>query len=176
MAGMQETLTDIRTRRSCRKYLPQQIADAQLESILEAATWTPTARGKQSPQMVVVQDAEMLSKLSRLNAQIMGTDSDPMYGAPTAVVVFADATNENGIADASLMMGTLMLAAHAVGVASCWINRGKGMFDLPEGKEIMQQWGVDDKYEGLAICILGYAAEGGIPPVKPRREDYVIRG
>ena len=172
---MQETLIDIRTRRSCRKYLPQQIEDEQLNAILEAATWTPTGRGKQSPQMVVVQDADMLRELSRLNAQIMGTDSDPMYGAPTAVVVFSDSTNENGILDASLLMGTLMLAAHAVGVASCWIHRGKGMFELPEGKEIMQKWGVDEKYEGLAICILGYAAEGGIPPVKPRREDYVIR-
>ena len=94
---MQETLTDIRTRRSCRKYLPEQITDEQLNAILEAATWTPTGRGKQSPQMVVVQDADMLSKLSRLNAQIMGTDSDPMYGAPTAVIVFADGSNENGI-------------------------------------------------------------------------------
>lgn len=172
---MQETLTDIRTRRSCRKYLAEQITDAQLDAILEAATWTPTGRGKQSPQMVVVQDTDTLKELSRLNAQIMGTDSDPMYGAPTAVVVFTDSTNENGILDASLLMGTLMLAAHAVGVASCWINRGKGMFELPEGKELMQKWGVDAKYEGLAICILGYAAEGGIPPVKPRRDDYVIR-
>lgn len=173
---MQETLIDIRTRRSCRKYLPEQISDEQLETILEAATWTPTGRGKQSPQMVVVQDATMLQKLSRLNAQIMGTESDPMYGAPTAVVVFADSSNENGILDASLLMGTLMLAAHAVGVASCWINRGKAMFELPEGQEIVHQWGLDEKYEGLAICILGYAAEGGIPPVKPRREGYVIRG
>lgn len=173
---MLETITDIRTRRSCRKYEPRQITDEQLDTILEAATWTPTGRGKQSPQMVVVQNPEMLSRLSRLNAQIMGTDSDPMYGAPTAVVVFADSTNENGILDASLLMGTLMLAAHAVGVASCWINRGKAMFELPEGKEILAQWGVDEKYEGLAICILGYAAEGGIPPVKPRREGYVIRG
>lgn len=172
---MQETLTDIRTRRSCRKYLAEQITDAQLDAILEAATWTPTGRGKQSPQMVVVKDADTLKELSRLNAQIMGTDSDPMYGAPTAVVVFTDSTNENGILDASLLMGTLMLAAHAVGVASCWINRGKGMFELPEGKALMQKWGVDAKYEGLAICILGYAAEGGIPPVKPRRDDYVIR-
>ena len=173
---MLETIADIRTRRSCRKYESRQITDEQLDTILEAATWTPTARGKQSPQMVVVQDPEMLSRLSRLNAQIMGTDSDPMYGAPTAVVVFADSTNENGIPDASLLMGTLMLAAHAVGVASCWINRGKAMFELPEGQEIKKNWGVDAKYDGLAICILGYAAEGGIAPAKPRREGYVIRG
>lgn len=172
---MLETIQDIRTRRSCRKYLPEQVSDEQLNTILEAATWTPTGRGKQSPQMVVVQDVQMLSRLSRLNAQIMGTDADPMYGAPTAVLVFADASNENGIADASLLMGTLMLAAHAVGVASCWINRGKAMFELPEGREIAEQWGLNPKYEGFAICILGYAAEGGIPPVKPRREDYVLR-
>lgn len=174
---MNDTLNAIRTRRSCRKYLPQQIKDEELNAVLEAATWTPTGRGSQSPQLVVVQDAATLKQLSVLNGSFMGwgPDKDPMYGAPTAVLVFTDTTAPTGRDDSPLMMGTLMLAAHAVGLGSCWINRGKQMFDSEEGRELMKKWGVADKYEGLAICILGYPAEGGILEPKPRREDYIIR-
>lgn len=173
---MNQTITDIKTRRSCRKYKAEQIKEEELAIVLDAAAYTPTGHGLQSPQMVTVQDPELLKALSRMNGAIMNTQKDPFYGAPTAVFVFADTACHTGIQDASLLMGTLMLAAHAVGLGSCWINRGKEMFELPEGKEIMRKWGVADHYEGLGICILGYEAEGGTAPAKPRRKDYVIRG
>lgn len=172
---MKDTITDIKTRRSCRKYKAGQIKQEELDAVLEAAVYTPTGHGLQSPQMVVVQDPELMKELSRLNAIIMGTKKDPFYGAPTAVFVFADITSHTGIQDASLVMGTLMLAAHAIGLGSCWINRGKEMFELPEGLHIKKKWGLGDNYEGLGICILGYEDEGGVMPAKPRRDGYVIR-
>ncbi len=173
---MKETLSDIRTRRSCRKYLPTQVKPEELDAVLEAATWAPTGHGQQSPLMVVVQDAETMQQLSTLNGAVMGAKHDPLYGAPTAVVVFADKENDNGRADAANVMNTLLLAAHAVGLASCWINRGKEMFELPGGADILQKWGIEDKYEGFAITILGYAAEGGIlASPKPRKADYILK-
>lgn len=172
---MKETIADIRSRRSCRKYTAQQVDSAALETVLEAATYTPTGHGKQSPRMAVVQNSELLAELSRLNAQIMDAKHDPLYGAPTAVVVFADTECPTGRQDAALLMGTLMLAAHAVGLASCWINRAKEMFMLPEGAALKAQWGIEDRYEGMAICILGYEAEGGTVPAKPRKADYIVR-
>ena len=173
---MKETLVDIKTRRSCRKYLPQQIKDAELDTVLEAATWAPTGHGTQSPRMVVVQDAALVKELSALNAQVMGAKHDPFYGAPTAVIVFADATCHTGRADAANVMSTLLLAAHAVGLGSCWINRAYEMFDLPEGFELQKKWGLADNYEGFAIAILGYRAEGGtVATPKPRKADYIIR-
>ncbi len=173
---MKETLSDIRTRRSCRKYLPEQIKPEELEAVLEAATYAPTGHGLQSPRMVVVQDPQLMKTLSALNGAVMGAKHDPLYGAPTAVIVFADASNDNGRADAANVMNTLLLAAHAVGLASCWINRGKEMFELPGGTELPAQWGLADKYEGFAIAILGYEAEGGtLATPKARREDYIIR-
>ena len=54
--NMKETLQDLKTRRSCRKYRPEQIKDEELEAILEAGTYAPTGMGKQSPVIVVVQD------------------------------------------------------------------------------------------------------------------------
>ncbi len=173
---MNETLIDIRQRRSCRKYLPEQIKDAELDTVLEAGTWAPTGHGQQSPRMVVVQEAALMKELSALNAQVMGTKNDPLYGAPTAVIVFADATCHTGQADAANVMATLLLAAHAVGLGSCWINRAKEMFELPEGFAIQKKWGLGDNYEGYAIAILGYAAEGGtVATPKPRKADYILK-
>ena len=172
---MKETLQDIRTRRSCRKFRPRQISDEELNAILEAGTWAPTGRGAQSPVMVVVQDRETIDQLSRMNAAILGVDSDPFYGAPTVVVVLADKSRPTCREDGTLVMGTLMLAAHAVGVASCWIHRAHEVFESEEGKALLKKWGIQGDYEGIGHCVLGYAAENGEAPAKPRKENYIIR-
>lgn len=172
---MKETLIDLKNRRSCRKYLPQQITAEELDAVLEAGTYAPTGRGMQSPCMVVVQNNELIAKLSQMNASIMGTAGDPFYGAPTAVIVFEDTTAHTGLQDATLVMGNLMNAAHAVGLGSCWINRAAEMFEMPEGREMLASWGIADRYRGLAVCILGYPAEGGEAHAKPRKADYIVR-
>ena len=85
-----EVLNAIKTRRSIRKYKAEQITDEQLDAILEAGTYAATGMGKQSPVIVVVQKPELIAKLSRMNAAVMGTTSDPFYGAPTVLIVLAD--------------------------------------------------------------------------------------
>lgn len=159
-------------RRSIRKYKTAQISDEELNLVLEIGTWAPTAMNKQSPKIVAVQDKNDIALMSSLNAKIWGTETDPFYGAPTVVVVFADGENKNGVQDASLVLGNLMNGAYAAGLGSCWINRAKETFETPEGKALMKKWGVDDKYVGVGSCILGYAAEEPAP--KPRKEDYCI--
>ena len=155
---MNQTLQDLKTRRSCRRYRPEQIKESELEQILEAGVFAPTGMGMQSPKIVVVQDKETIEELSKMNAKIMGVTSDPFYGAPTVLIVLADKNRSTYLEDGSLVMGNLMNAAHAVGVASCWIHRAK-----------------EGDYAGIGHCILGYAAEGGEAPAKPRKEDYVVR-
>ena len=172
---MNETLKAIRERRSIRKYKAEQIKDSELNAVLEAGTWAPTGKGMQSPVMVVVQDAETIAYLSGMNAQIMGNPAaDPFYGAPTVVVVLSDGENPNWFADGSLVMGNLLLAAHSVGLGSCWINRATELFDMPEGKLLLKKWGLDEKYRGVGHCILGYA-DGPAPEPRPRKEDYIVR-
>lgn len=172
---MKETLTDLKARRSCRKYTTEQVSEDALNAVLEAATYAPTGHGQQSPVMVVVQEPAMIARLSQLNARIMNTTRDPFYGAPTAVVVFEDTSNSTGHEDACMVMANLLNAAHAVGLGSCWINRGRQMFELPEGTEIKANWGLGENMAGLAVCILGYPAEGGILAPRPRKEGYIIR-
>lgn len=169
-----ETLNTLKTRRSCRKYLPQQITDAELEAVLEAGVWAPTAMNRQSPIIVVVQDEETRALLSRMNAAIMGTGQDPMYGAPTILVVLADANNRCAVQDGSLVLGNLMNAAASIGLGSCWINRAKEEFESEEGKALLRKWGIEGEWIGVGHCILGYP-DGPLPAPKPRKEGYVVR-
>ena len=172
---MNETLTTLNTRRSIRRYRPEQVRPETLDAILEAGTYAPSAMGKQSAVMVVVQDPETIALLSRLNAEIQGRPgTDPFYGAPTVVVVLADGETYNWMRDGSLVMGNLMNAAYALGLGSCWIHRAQPMFDSPEGKDLLRQWGLSENLKGVGNCILGYP-DGDIPAPKPRKQDYIVR-
>ena len=167
-----ETIQTIRSRRSCRAYKPEQITNEELEAVLGAGTYAASAMGKQSAKIVVVQDAATREKLSRMNAAIMGKDCDPMYGAPTILVVLADANAKCAVQDGSLVMGNLMNAAASLGIGSCWIHRAKEVFASEEGKALLKKWGVEGDYEGIGHCVLGYPA-GDVPKAKPRKENYV---
>ena len=171
-----ETIETIRSRRSCRAYKPDQITNEELEAVLGAGTYAASAMGKQSAKIVVVQDAATREKLSRMNAAIMGKDGDPMYGAPTILVVLADANAKCAVQDGSLVLGNLMLAAASLGLGSCWINRAKEEFESDEGKALLAKWSVEGTWRGVGHCILGYAAEGGEQAGaerKPGRVTYV---
>lgn len=161
------------TRRSVRKYQPQQVSDADLEKVLEAGLYAPTAKNNQKPVMVAVRDKETRDLLSKLNAKIMGVESDPFYGAPCVIVVLADPDFPTWIDDGSLVMGNLLNAAHALGLGSCWINRARETFDLPEGKELLKKWGLPETYRGIGNCILGYAAEEPAP--KARLDGRILK-
>ena len=171
---MNETLKTLKERRSCRKYLPKQVETDALDAILEAGTYAPTGMNRQAPVIVAVQDKATRDKIAKMNAAVMGVDSDPFYGAPTVLVVLADPAVRTWVEDGSLVMGNLMNAAHAVGLASCWIHRAREVFDSDEGKELLKQWGLPDTLRGVGNCILGYA-DGPLPDARPRKEGYIVR-
>ena len=94
---MNEVLKVLKERRSVRKYKAEQIRDEELNAILEAGTWAPSAKGLQTSVMVVVQDPETIAWMSKLNAEIQGNPgTDPFYGAPTVVVVLGDGEMAEG--------------------------------------------------------------------------------
>lgn len=169
---MSDVLEKIKSRRSVRKYKSDMIPQEALDKILEAGTYAATGMGAQSPIIIAVTNKEVRDKLSKLNASVMGTDSDPFYGAPVVLIVLADKSRGTYLYDGSLVMGNLMLAAHELGLGSCWIHRAKEEFESPEGKEILQSLGITGDYEGIGHCILGYA-DGPEPDAKPRKDSYV---
>lgn len=170
---MNDTLNTLKTRRSIRKYKDQQVPEDLLEKILEAGTYAPSGMGQQASKMVVVRDKRLVSKISKMNAKIMGTDTDPFYGATTVVIVFSDTKRPTHVEDGSLVMGNLMNAAHAVGIDSCWIHRAREVFETEEGQKLKEQWGVPEDYIGVGNCILGYR-DCEYPEAAPRKEDYIL--
>ena len=164
-------LDAIHKRRSIRKYRPEQITKEELETVLEAGTWAPTGMGRQSPWIGAVRDKAQRDLLSKINAEIMGTTSDPFYGAPTIVLVFAPTDNSNGERDGSLVLGTMMLAAQSINLSTCWINRIDKMSEREDVRKLMDSWHLPHGLRGVGSIALGYAAAPAKAP-KPRKEGY----
>lgn len=164
-------LTAIKTRRSCRCYGKEQVKDKDLKAVLEAGTYAPTAKGMQDPYIVAVQNEADLKQLAAMNAAVMGTSANPYYDAPTYILVFASDGGRNALQDGSCVLENMMLAAHAVGLATCWINREREMFETPEGKALMAKWGLPEGLMGVGALSIGYA-EGPMKAPKERKEGY----
>ena len=169
---MSDVLETIESRRSIRKYKSDMVPQDKLEKIIEAGTYAATGMGKQSPIIVAVTNKELRDKLSAMNAKIMGTNTDPFYGAPVVLIVLADKSRPTYLYDGSLVMGNLMVEAEAQGIGSCWIHRAKEEFESEEGKEILKSLGIEGDYEGIGHCVLGFA-DGPAPKAAPRKDSYV---
>ena len=170
---MNEALQAMETRRSVRKYKSDPIPQEVLEQIVRAGTYAANGMGRQSAAIVAVTNRELRDRLSRMNAAVMGANSDPFYGAPAVLVVLAEKDCVTNVYDGSLVMGNLMLAAHTLGVGSCWIHRAKEEFESDEGKAILKELGIEGDYIGVGHCILGYPAEA-LPAPAPRKENRVF--
>ena len=167
-----ETLTTLKTRRSCRAYKADRVEEEKLNAIVEAGTYAPTGMGKQSPIILVIKDQEIRNKLAKLNAAAMGMEIDPFYGAPELIVVLADKSMPTYLYDGSLVMGNMLNAAADLGVASYWVHRAKEEFESEEGKAILKELGIEGDYEGIGNLILGYAAKPA-GEAAPRKANYV---
>lgn len=168
-----EVIDNIITRRSIKQYKKEQIKDEELRTVMEAGLYAPSGMGMQSPVMVAVQDEETMAQIVRMNAEVMGVDKNPYYGAPTVILVFAPIDRGTYIEDASCVLDTMMLAAHSIGLASRWIHRERQMFETEEGKALMKKWGIEDKYAGVGSIALGYA-DCELPEPAERREGRII--
>ena len=169
---MNDVIREMISRRSVRKYKSDPVPEELIREVAEAGTYAATGMNRQSPIIVAVTGKALRDRLSRMNAEIMGSDSDPFYDAPAVLIVLADRNMPTHVYDGSLVMGNLMLAAHSIGLASCWIHRAKEEFDSDEGKEILRSLGIEGDDEGIGHCILGHA-EDDEPDPAPRKEKYV---
>ena len=167
-----DALENILTRVSVKKYKSDPVPKELIEKIVEAGTHAASGMNRQSPIILAVTNKELRDKLSVLNA---GKDpfgrSDPFYGAPVVLVVLADKNVHTHVYDGSLVLGNLMLAAHSLGLGSCWIHRAKETFEMEEGKQILKELGIEGDYEGIGNCVIGY--EDVTPEKKPRKENWV---
>ena len=172
---MNDVIQALLTRRSIRKYSPEMPKKEDLEQIIQAGLYAASGKGGQSSVIVAVTDRALRDQLMEWNRKIGGWAEgfDPFYGAPAVLLVLAKKDTPFTVADGSLTMGNMMLAAHALGLGSCWINRAREAFDAPEGKALLQKLGLEGEYEGVGHCIVGYPL-GEAPEPKPRKEGRVI--
>ena len=160
------------TRRSIRKYKADMVPKDIIEKVMEAGTYAANGMGKQASIIVAVTNKEIRDKLSEINCKIGGWPEgfDPFYGAPVVLIVLADADWPIRVYDGSCVMENMMLAAHELGVGSCWIHRAKEEFEMPEWKEWLKSIGVEGNYEGIGHCVLGYV-DGEYPKAAERKTD-----
>ena len=171
---MNETIKTLIERRSCKKYLSTPVKQELIDEVIKAGTYAPTGRNRQPVKIIAITDTHVRDELRKMNAQIMGVNEnvDPFYGAPVVLLVVADPTVNTYLYDGSLVMGNLMLAAHSLGLGSCWIHRAKEEMQTEYGKNLLKSLGIEGEWEGIGHCVLGYA-DGELTAAKPRKEGWV---
>ena len=85
-----ETIANMLTRRSIRKYKPDMLPKETIDEIIKAGTFAASGMNKQPSIIVAVTNKELRDRLSAMNAKIMGINTDPFYGAPVVLIVLAD--------------------------------------------------------------------------------------
>lgn len=172
---MNEIVNNIKTRRSVKKYKSDMVPRELLDIIEECGTYAPSGLNKQSSIILEITSKGVRDKVAKLNALVGGMpeDFDPFYNAPVVLVVLADKNIPTYIYDGSVVMENMMLAAHSLGLGSCWVHRTKEVFETVEGKEILKSLGINGDYEGIGNCIIGYSDMK--TTLKPRKENYIYK-
>ena len=132
----------LQKRYACKKFTAQPVSDADLKKILEAGRMAPTAKNLQEQKVYVLRSEEALAKADQLTVC--------RYGAPLVIMVGYDTANvyaypggqyDSGVEDATIVAVHMMLAAHALGLDTCWLNRfdpdeAKRLFNLPDTVQV----------------------------------------
>lgn len=177
----------IRTRRTTRKYLPRQVDEKTLGELVELATLAPSAMNLQPWRFSVVTSREALQavneevkrtglamiqqapELERFRAAFENPDYDIFYAAPALVVIKAPQGNDMAKMDCLLAAENVILAAHAMGLGTCFIG-----FVLLAGQspQACRALAVEDGYEIVAPIIVGHT--DSIPDTPPQRQPAQI--
>ena len=173
---MNDVIHAMISRRSVRQFSTEPVPEELLKEIIETGLYAASAMGRQAPVILNVTDPEWQARIRKVNCEIGGwqPDFDPFYGAPAMLIVLAPQTWPNRVYDGSLVMGNLMLAAHALGLGAIWIHRAKEEFERPEFRELLRRIGLEGEWEGIGHCAVGYAA-GPLPPPPPRKPCRTFR-
>lgn len=168
-----EVLKTIKSRRSVRAYKKDAVPQKLIKEICEAGTYAPTGGGRQSPTIIAVTSEKYRNELARLNAEVMGRDTDPYYGAPVIILVLAQGSANTFVEDGSCVLENMMLAAASLGLGSVWVHREREIFDSENGKALLREWGLPETLRGVGSIALGYPASTPGEPAK-RKDDYVL--
>jgi nitroreductase len=183
-------LDNIYQRRSVRKYSEKEVSDETIKEIIRAGTYAPTAMNQQPWRFVVVKNRQFIEKyddrakkafltaykdtknpnLVKLMQYISIETTRLFFGAPVLILVFAspDVINDH---DCALAAENMMLAAHSLGIGSCWIGLAEGLgYDM----EFLKEVGVSEGYKLVAPLIFGYPAKEKLK-APARNSDVILK-
>jgi len=155
----------LRKRRSIRKFQPQSVERGKIEALVEAAVRTPTSRGRNPWEFIVVNDQKLLQKLGIAKQH----GSAFLINAPLAIVVAADADKSDvWTEDCSIAAIVIQLTAEELGLGSCWVQVRLRPHDDTSSAEsyVKELLGLPDTHVVECIVGIGYPAEvkAGHPP------------
>lgn len=168
---MNDVLENIKTRRSIRKFKDIPVEKEILDKIIEAGTYAPSGKNKQSAIIIAITNKEVLEELAKINAEVINLNKKTMYDAPAVLVVLANKDISTYVHDGCAVIENMLLAAHSLGIGSCWVHRAKEEFETEYGKDLLKSLGIEGNYEGIGHCLLGYPEEDGC--LFPRKDNYV---
>jgi len=179
---MNQVLETIKSRRSIRKYLPEQIKDSELRDILEAGAYAPSAHNDQSWHFTVIKNKELLDRISVKTKAVMAKQKADwvkdmgnnkkfhlFYNAPTVIIVSMRKNAMSPLVDCSAAIENMLLAAESLDIGSCWIGLVRYYFTLAGEVAGLK---LPEGYEPCYAVALGY--KGQRPKnALPRKEDAV---
>jgi nitroreductase len=134
----------IKSRRSIRNFTDKKVTDEDLDTILEAARWAPSAVNRQPWHFVVVKDKILREKIGS------GPFAKHVREAPVTIVICADIKKSRwAVIDCSLAAQNIMLQAHALGLGTCFV----GSFSEKNVKKVLS---IPDSYKIIGLFPLGY--------------------
>lgn len=183
---MNAVLNNIKSRRSVRAYTERQVSIEDLNLILEAAAYAPSGMNYQTWHFTAVRDALVLNELNEKIKQAFAKSSDPRlkergqsntyccyYHAPTLVIVSNEPTQWWAGMDCACALENMFLAAHSLGISSCWINQLGQTCDDPDVRAFLTRLGIPHNHKVYGCAALGYAPANLEPKAKKLATDTI---
>ena len=158
-------------RRTCRSFKPEQIDDSVIETILETGRYAATARGRQPQHFTVIQSQGLCARivaavkhgLSQMNDEhsqqnAKNPEYNTFYKAPTVIFVSADPKVPYAEADCANAVQNMAVAAHSLGIGSCYIASMRLAFAGPDGLSLLKELGMPEGATVQFALALGFAA------------------
>lgn len=162
-----EAIQNMLTRRSIRAFQETPVEREKIDVMLQCAVHAPSAMNRQTWHFSAVLSREKIQKLAAAMGAALGNPNYNLY-CPAALII--PSNTPNGAWDNACAMQNIMLAAHAQGVASVWINQLYDTCDDPAVRALLTEFGVPQDHKVFGMAALGYAA--GDP--RPADKKYPV--
>lgn len=158
---MNAVIENILTRRSVRSFEDKKIPREDMELIVKAGKYAPSAMNKQTFQLTVVQNPDVIKKLYTAIPKYMSglADDYNFYGCKNLVLISDETGKDIGQMDCACVAQNIFLAAHSMGIGSVWINQLRDTSDGPEVRAALTEAGVPENHRVWVIAALGYPTE-----------------